>query len=111
MSVFEVLMLLCFGAAWPLSLRRSWVSRTAAGKSLLFLFVIDFGYICGILHKLFFSYDAVIFLYALNGLMVSADIVLYFRNRKLDALRGDCGCPETEEVDAAPGQAKTETAE
>lgn len=94
MSVFEVFMLLAFGAAWPFSLRRSWVSRTAAGKSLLFLCVIGFGYVCGILHKLFYAYDPVIFLYGFNGLMVTADIILYFRNRRYDAERGECGCPE-----------------
>ncbi len=83
MSIFEVIMLVCFGAAWPFSLYRSYSSRTNGGKSIFFLGVVFAGYIAGILHKLFYSYDPVIYLYALNGMMVMADILLYFRNQKL----------------------------
>ena len=88
MSPFEVTMLLCFGAAWPLSIYRSWTSKSTKGKSLLFLIVVGMGYIAGVLHKLLFSHDIVIFLYILNGLLVSLDIILYFRNRRLEALSG-----------------------
>ncbi|MDH4320800.1 MAG: hypothetical protein OEV73_04800 [Desulfobulbaceae bacterium] len=88
MSIFEIIMLVCFGAAWPFSLYRSYRSRTNAGKSIFFLWVIFCGYLSGILHKVFFSYDPVIFLYGINGLMVSGDIILYFRNQKLAAREG-----------------------
>ena len=84
LSIFEILMLLCFGAAWPLNIYKSATSKSTSGKSVLFLFVINIGYIAGILHKIFFSYDGVIFLYILNFLMVAVDILLYFRNRKLE---------------------------
>ena len=80
-SIFEILMLVCFGAAWPFSIYRSARSRAVAGKSPLFLVVVLVGYVAGILHKLVYRYDYVIFLYALNGCMVLTDIVLYFRNR------------------------------
>ena len=83
MSLFEILMLLCFGAAWPVSIRKSWTSRTNSGKSVAFLFVVVAGYVAGIMHKLLHSRDPVIFLYALNLLMVSVDIVLWFRNGRL----------------------------
>jgi len=83
MSVFEILMLLCFGGAWPVSLWKSWTSRTNSGKSVAFLFVVVAGYVAGIVHKLLNSPDAVTFLYGLNLLMVSADIVLWFRNAHL----------------------------
>jgi hypothetical protein len=83
MSLFEILMLLCFGAAWPVSLWKSWTSRTNGGKSVVFLFVVAIGYVAGIVHKLLNSGDAVTFLYALNMCMVSADIVLWYRNRRL----------------------------
>lgn len=82
MSAFEITMLICFGAAWPLSIYKSYKSRDNSGKSIFFLFVILVGYIAGILHKLFFLYDGVIFLYGLNFLMVLIDIMLYFRNRR-----------------------------
>jgi lipopolysaccharide export LptBFGC system permease protein LptF len=88
MSIFEIAMLVCFGAAWPFSLIRSYRSRTNAGKSLFFLGVVFCGYVSGILHKIFFSPDPVIGLYILNGTMVAGDICLYLRNRKFDRLGG-----------------------
>jgi phage shock protein PspC (stress-responsive transcriptional regulator) len=84
MSVFEIIMLLCFGAAWPVSLWKSWTSRTNAGKSVVYLFIIVLGYAAGIAHKLIDDRDLVTLLYALNMTMVSADIVLWFRNDRLD---------------------------
>lgn len=87
MSIFEIIMLICFGAAWPFSLRRSYLARTNAGKSLVFLTVVLLGYFSGIMHKIFYSPDKVIWLYALNGLMVAGDIGLYWRNRRFDRWR------------------------
>jgi hypothetical protein len=81
MSVFEITMLVCFGAAWPVSIYKSLKSRQVAGKSLPFLVIILIGYGAGVLHKLLYHYDAVIFLYLLNALMVAFDIFLYLRNR------------------------------
>ena len=80
-SVFEILMLVCFGAAWPFSIAKSYRSRSVAGKSILFLFIVFAGYVAGTLHKFFYNYDNVVFLYMLNGTMVLIDISLYFRNR------------------------------
>ena len=91
MSIFEILMLVCFGAAWPFSIYRSLVSRTAAGKSLFFLIIVFAGYICGVLHKLLHNCDGVVYLYCLNGLMVFSDILLTLRNRRLD--KAAVGCP------------------
>ena len=84
MSIFEIIMLICFGAAWPASIYRSYVSRTTAGKSLLFLIIIDVGYVAGILHKLRNDPDVVIYLYIVNGIMVFADIILYWRNMRIE---------------------------
>ncbi len=86
-NIFEILMLLCFGAAWPFSIYKSATTREVGSKSLLFLFVILVGYIAGILHKLTSQRDHVIALYALNGVMVLADLLLTLRNR-LSASRG-----------------------
>lgn len=83
MSIFEAIMLICFGAAWPVSIIKSYKSRVNSGKSVIFLFVIVLGYISGIIHKLIYNYDAVIFLYILNIIMVSIDISLYYRNKRL----------------------------
>ncbi|HON39029.1 MAG: hypothetical protein ACOX3E_08285 [Desulfomonilia bacterium] len=84
MSIFEVIMLVCFGAAWPPSIYKSYVSRTAQGKSVIFLVIVLAGYCAGVLHKLFFSFDWVILLYLFNGLMVASDILLYIRNVRFD---------------------------
>ncbi len=84
MSIYEVVMLICFGSAWPVSIYKSAVSRTARGKSTAFLFIILIGYGAGILHKVFYSPDWVVALYAANALMVLADIVLTLRNITLD---------------------------
>ncbi|RKY56866.1 MAG: hypothetical protein DRP93_00435 [Candidatus Neomarinimicrobiota bacterium] len=81
MSHFEIIMLICFGAAWPFSIYRSWVSRSTKGKSLLFMIIVMVGYIAGVLHKIYFDHDLVIYLYGLNFFMVAVDVVLYFRNR------------------------------
>ncbi|MFU0800314.1 MAG: PQ loop repeat protein [Xylanivirga thermophila] len=82
MSIFEIIMLGCFGAAWPFSIYKSYKSKSIEGKSFAFLMILVMGYISGILHKLFYSYDAVIYLYILNAIMVSTDMVLYIKNKK-----------------------------
>ena len=87
MRIFEAGMLLCFGAAWPLSIYKSVKSRTAAGRSMMFQWAILVGYICGITHKILYSNDIVLYLYILNLVMVAIDTVLYLRNKKLDRQR------------------------
>ncbi len=84
MSVLEVMMLLCFGAAWPFSILRSYRSKSTNGKSVVFLLVIITGYLCGIAHKLLYDFDVVVFLYVLNVCMVSIDTTLWFRNKKIE---------------------------
>ena len=80
MSIFEGLMLICFGAAWPVSIYKSWKSRSCSGKSVVFLYIVFFGYASGITHKLLYNRDWIIALYVVNALMVLIDIVLYYRN-------------------------------
>ena len=84
MSVFEIIMLVCFGFAWPTSIYKSYKARSNKGKSLLFLIIILTGYLSGILHKLFYAYDFVIFLYVVNLVMVSVDLGFYIRNRRIE---------------------------
>ena len=81
MSIFEIVMLLCFGAAWPFSIYKSWKSKSTSGKSIIFLIIVEVGYISGLIHKSLYNFDAVIYLYALNALMVLADIFLFYRNK------------------------------
>ena len=69
MSVFEAIMLVCFGLAWPFSIYKSATTRQVGSKSLLFLIALLIGYVAGILHKVLYNFDLVIILYAPNGLI------------------------------------------
>ena len=55
----------------------------------MFQFVVLFGYVCGIVHKLLYSNDIVLYLYILNFLMIGADTLLVLRNRRLDRERAE----------------------
>jgi hypothetical protein len=81
MSIFEITMLTCFGAAWPLSIWKSIKSKSTSGKSLPFMIIIAIGYIAGMLHKIVYNFDLVFYLYLLNFLMVGTDVTLYFVNK------------------------------
>ena len=91
-EILEIIMIVSFGFSWPMNVIKSYKARTAKGKSISFLLLIFFGYIAGIASK--FTNEAymaafsekwyVLFFYFLNIFMVSADIVLYFRNLNID---------------------------
>ena len=91
-EILEVTMIVCFGASWPFNVIKSYKARTAKGKSPMFLILIISGYIGGIISKLlntaymasFASIWYVLFFYVLNLIMVSIDLCLYIRNRRLD---------------------------
>ena len=85
MSIFEAIMLVCFGAAWPFSIYRSYTSRQNAGKSFPFLLIVFLGYAAGITHKILYNNDFVTGLYIINAAMVVIDMTVYYRNKKLTA--------------------------
>lgn len=95
-EIMEVVMIVSFGASWPLNVLKSYRARTTKGKSIAFLLLIFFGYIAGIISKLINpAYMAtigskwyVLFFYVLNFIMVGADLIMYARNRKLDKKNG-----------------------
>ena len=81
----EAMMIISFGISWPLSIIRSYRSRSTKGKSIFFSFFILFGYLCGITEKLIeHNHNLAFYFYILNITMVTIDICLYFRNRKLE---------------------------
>lgn len=86
-GIFEIAMLLCFAAAWPLSIMKSWKYRTAKGKSLMFLLILIFGYILGIINK-FVTGDVnyVLAFYLFNIVLVAIDTALTIRNQRLDRI-------------------------
>ena len=96
-DLLEALTIFCFGLSWPISIRKSLVSRTAKGKSLFFEVFLLVGYACGIAKKIIeatcvfgvtpksgFIFVLSFFFYVLNFVEISIDVALYFRNRKLD---------------------------
>jgi hypothetical protein len=82
MSIFEIIMLACFGVSWPISIVKSLKTRVVAGKSPLFMGIVILGYAAGITHKILYSRDWVVALYILNLLLVAVDMALYFRFSK-----------------------------
>ena len=82
MSIFELIMLLCFGAAWPFSIYKGIKSGSTAGKSPVFLIILLVGYVAGILNKLLNHNDFVVYFYVLNFVMVSVDLAVYIRNKR-----------------------------
>ena len=103
-DLFEALTIFCFGLSWPISIRKSLISRTAKGKSLFFEVFLLVGYAFGIARKTIQvallgypladtgTLGTVIFIcsflfYVLNFIEISIDVGLYFRNTKLDKLR------------------------
>jgi hypothetical protein len=79
LSIFEVIMLVCFGVSWPISIAKALRTKKVAGKSPLFMSIVIAGYVSGIMHKIFYSYNWVIWLYGLNAVLVAIDMSLYFR--------------------------------
>jgi len=82
-QILEIAMMVAFGFSWPNNILTTYRNKSTKGKSLAFLLLIDFGYVCGIVGKLlggnFVWY--VLFFYVLNFVMVTADLCLYFYYR------------------------------
>lgn len=105
-ELLEIIMVVSFGASWPLNVIKSYKARTTEGKSLPFLCFIFFGYLAGIFSKFLneaymndFSCNwYVLVFYVLNLIMVGIDLCLYIRNYRLDTVRKskECCCAETQ---------------
>lgn len=86
-ELFEVCMVVCFFLSWPISIRKSWISRTAKGKSVVFELLLMVGYVFGVISKLVIgNVSYVMIFYIINFCAIFIDVLLYFRNKKLDRL-------------------------
>lgn len=84
-SIFETIMLVCFGLSWPLNVIKAYKARTAKGTSLPFILLIITGYIAGITAKFVTQQiNYVLVVYLINLAIVSLNLVVYFRNAALD---------------------------
>lgn len=90
--ICETIMIICFGLSWPNNVMKSLRSRTARGKSLSFLLLVELGYVAGIVGKIIsHTWNLATIFYFINFAMVLADICLYFRNARLDRERDQAG--------------------
>ena len=97
-ELLEAFTIICFGLSWPISIRKSLISKTGKGKSLFFEVFLLLGYALGIMRKIIqvssldctgFVFFLGFFFYVLNFIEISIDIALYFRNVKYDKMRSE----------------------
>ncbi len=90
-DLLEATMLICFGLSWPLSLMKNIKAKTAENMSLRFILLIIAGYIAGITAKVMsHNINYVLIVYLFNLIVVSANIIVYFINKKHDHARVTC---------------------
>ncbi len=94
-EILEIFMVVSFGVSWPINANKAWRARTAKGSSITFLLLVIFGYICGIAAKFMIYANPnaanpkwyVVMFYIINLVVVSVNVGIYFRNKRLDAAR------------------------
>ena len=100
-EILEATMLICFGFSWPMSVYKNIKARTAKSMSLQFILLIIIGYIAGIAAKLYTQkYNYVLVVYLINLIMVSANLAVYFINKRYDAVQNDSGTSDKAQVKA-----------
>ena len=85
-SMLEATMLICFGLSWPINTMKAYKARSAKNMSLPFILLIIFGYVAGISAKLLVNQtNYVLVVYFINLVVVTLNLMVYFRNKRLDA--------------------------
>ena len=88
-SILETTMMICFGLSWPINLMKAYRAGTTKGTSLFFIVLIQLGYTAGIAAKLVSGQiNYVLAVYIFNFVMVLGNLIVYFRNRRLDQRKG-----------------------
>ena len=83
--ILEATMLVCFGLSWPINTMKAYKARSAKNMSLPFILLIIFGYVAGISAKLLMNQtNYVLVVYFVNLAVVTLNLAVYFRNKKLD---------------------------
>ena len=84
-AIFETIMLICFGLSWPINVVKAYKARTTKGTSLPFILLIITGYLAGITAKIVNGqFNYVLIVYIINLVIVMFNVVVYFRNYRLD---------------------------
>ena len=83
--LFEAIMLVCFGCAWPVSIYKSYTSRMNQGKSIFFLYIVMIGYISGVIYQYLISVSVnyIFYIFFINICLVAVDILIYYRNKRI----------------------------
>lgn len=93
-QVLEAMMLISFGASWPMSILKTLRVRQVSGKSPAFMSLVLVGYLAGMAGKLVLAWQSgtapqpVTALYVFNALMVGIDLGLYLRFRRREPSSG-----------------------
>ena len=84
-ELLESTMLVCFGLSWPMNLAKNIKAKSARNMSLQFILLIIIGYVAGITAKIYaHKFNYVLAVYLLNLIIVSANVIVYFINRRYD---------------------------
>ncbi len=84
-QLLEAAMLICFGFSWPMSVVKNYKAKTAKAMSLPFILLIITGYVAGIAAKILtHNINFVLVVYVVNLVIVSANLAVYFINRRHD---------------------------
>ena len=79
-EILEFLMLFAFGFSWPFAIGRTYRAKRVDGKSPYFMFIVLFGYACGIAAHLVEGTKLwLCIVYLIDMALVSTDLALYFR--------------------------------
>lgn len=81
-EILESVMLLCFGISWPVAIIRTIRSKSVQGVSPYFYVYILVGYASGIVYKLIFNFNYVIYAYITNFTVVFVQTILYFHYKR-----------------------------
>ena len=72
-------MLFAFGFSWPFAIVRTYRAKRVDGKSPQFMFIVIFGYLCGIAAHLVEGTKLwLCIVYLIDMALVSTDLALYF---------------------------------
>ena len=78
-EILEFAMLFAFGFSWPFAIWRTYHAKRVDGKSPQFMFIVIFGYLCGIAAHLVEGTKLwLCWVYLADILLVSTDLALYF---------------------------------
>ena len=85
-SLFEGIMILCFGVSWPVAVWKTLKTKNVSGISVFFLWFVFTGYVSGVMFKVVEAMgnghvNPVIILYVFNLVLVGTEVALFYRYR------------------------------